>query len=93
MELWQESNEGETVELRTDRAAYYFPTIGALKAFINLYEDKISDARDMLRVYREYKNACFEFYDIYGTIWWAWDYLEEFIKHEYKVIVFRQRTE
>lgn len=86
-------NEGKTVELRTDMAGYYFPTIRVLKAFVKLYEDKISNARDMIRFYRKYKNSCFEFYDIYGRIWWAGDYLEEFIKHEYDVIVFRQRTE
>lgn len=86
-------NEGETVKLGTDRTAYYFPTIEAVKAFIKLYEDKISNTSGMLMVYRKYKNICFEFYDIYGEIWWAGDYLEEFIKHEYKVIVFRQRTE
>lgn len=86
-------NEDKTVELRTDRTAYYFPTIRVLKAFVKLYEDKISNARDMIRFYRKYKNSCFEFYDIYGRIWWAGDYLEEFIKQEYNVIVFRQRTE
>lgn len=84
------------MRIQTDRVAYYFPTPKRLVEFIKKNGDRIHVPDNMRLVYGVDANTTFNFWfcDTDGLYHWGYCFVDWYLSHNYKVIMYaKQRTE
>lgn len=85
------------MKLRYDnQAAYYFPTLQAIKLFARKYRGQVRGVDNMIMIYGD-DVLYYDFHmagDGDDRVSWSWNYKDSYIDMGYKIITYNyQRTE